>query len=144
MTLRTICTAALALTLAGGAAESQVWKKGEASRDRYERDRYERARRAHVDNGRKVPPGLAKKGGLPPGQAKKYYRTDRGALVLRDAFGRRGYTVVRTARDGDVRYVYYRPRGGSLRRAAVRPGRERLVFVNVPDAVLREVVARLY
>lgn len=134
-TLRTICTAAVVLSLAAGSAEGQVWK---------ERRSDDRPRAGRVSNGKKVPPGLAKKGGLPPGQAKKLYRPDYGATVLRDVFGRRGYTVVRTARSGDVRYVYYRSGRGPVRRAAVRPGRERLVFVDVPQVVLREVVARLY
>ena len=91
-----------------------------------------------------TPPGLAKKGGLPPGQAKKIYRADDGVVVLRDVFGRRGYTVVRTRADGDARYVYYGLGDGPIRRAVVRPGEERLVFANVPTTLLREVVARLY
>jgi hypothetical protein len=64
--------------------------------------------------------------------------------VLRDIFGQHGYTVVRTASDGDSRYVYYRLRDGAVRRAIVTPGPERLSFRNVPDALLREVLARLY
>ncbi len=95
-------------------------------------------------NGSKVPPGLAKKGGLPPGQAKKLYRADDGVVVLRDVFGRNGYTVVRTSADGDRRYVYYRAADGDLRRAVVYPGTERLAFDNVPSALLRQVLARLY
>jgi hypothetical protein len=95
-------------------------------------------------NGQKVPPGLAKKGGLPPGQAKKLYRADDGVVVLRDVFGRNGYTVVRTEPDGDARYVYYRTRDGDVRRAVVRPGDDRLSFSNVPSDLLRQVVARLY
>jgi len=91
-----------------------------------------------------TPPGLAKKGGLPPGQAKKIYRPDEGVVVLRDVFGRNGYTVVRTAPYGDARYVWYRTSDGVLRRAIVRPGTERLSFTNVPALVLREVLARLY
>ena len=92
----------------------------------------------------KVPPGLAKKGGLPPGQAKKIYRADDGVVVLSDIFGRHGYTVVRTASSGNTRYVYYRFRNGTTHRAIVVPGAERLAFRNVPDALLREVLARLY
>ena len=95
-------------------------------------------------NGHKVPPGLAKKGGLPPGQAKKLHRADDGVVVLRDVFGRNGYTVVRTSADGDRRYVYYRAADGDVRRAVVYPGTERLTFQNVPDALLRQVLARLY
>jgi hypothetical protein len=92
----------------------------------------------------KVPPGLEKKGGLPPGQAKKIYRADDGVVVLRDIFGQHGYTVVRTANSGDSRYVYYRLRDGAVRRAVIIPGPERLTFRNVPDVLLREVLARLY
>jgi hypothetical protein len=90
-----------------------------------------------------TPPGLAKKGGLPPGQAKKY-RPDDGVVVLRDVFGRNGYTVVRTATNGDARYVWYRTSDGVLHRAIVSPGTERLSFTNVPALVLRQVLARLY
>ena len=92
----------------------------------------------------KVPPGLAKKGGLPPGQAKKLYRADDGVGVLRDVFGRHGYTVVRTTNNGDARYVYYRLGDGSVRRAIVMPGSPRLRFRNVPDALVREIYSRLY
>ena len=92
----------------------------------------------------KIPPGLEKKGGLPPGQAKKIYRADDGVVVLRDIFGQHGYTVVRTANSGDSRYVYYRLRDGAVHRAIVTPGAERLTFRNVPDLLLREVLARLY
>jgi len=64
--------------------------------------------------------------------------------VLRDIFGQHGYTVVRTAGSGDARYVYYRMRDGATRRAIVTPGPDRLSFRNVPDALVREVLARLY
>ena len=92
----------------------------------------------------KVPPGLEKKGGLPPGQAKKIYRADDGVAVLRDIFGQHGYTVVRVTNSGESRYVYYRLREGVVRRAVVIPGPERLTFRSVPDLLLREVLARLY
>jgi hypothetical protein len=94
---------------------------------------------------RRIPPGLAKKpGGMPPGQYKKMYGTDHGAGVLRDVFGRRGYTVVRSAHQGESEYVYYRLRDGSVRRAVVSPGADRLRFSNVPSSLLSEVMARLY
>lgn len=134
-TIRTLCTAAVIIGLTAGTADGQIWQQ---------RGSQDRRAPARAEQGRKVPPGLAKKGGLPPGQAKKLYRTDQGARVLRDVLGRRGYTVVRTTRSGDIRYIYYRTRSGPVRRAAVRPGRERLIFVDVPQLVLREVVARLY
>lgn len=96
------------------------------------------------DNGRRVPPGLAKKpGGMPPGQYKKYRSLD-GANVLRDVLINRGYTVVRTSPYGESQYVYYRTPNGAVRRAVVRPGANRLSFGNVPDALVREVLARLY
>ena len=92
-----------------------------------------------------VPPGLAKKpGGMPPGQYKKVYSTHQGASILSDVLGRRGYTVVRTADAGSSRYVYYRDGNGSVRRAVVSPGTERLRFTNVPDRMLSEVLARMY
>jgi len=87
---------------------------------------------------------LEKKGGLPPGQAKKIYRADDGVAVLRDIFGQHGYTVVRVTNSGESRYVYYRLREGAVRRAVVIPGPERLTFRSVPDLLLREVLARLY
>jgi hypothetical protein len=119
---RIVCAAAIALRLLGGVAQAQGKGKGNGG----------------------VPPGLAKKGGLPPGQAKKLYRPDEGVVVLRDVFSRHGYRVIRTVNDGDARVVYYRLGNGSLRRAIVRPGTEQLVFVNVPDVLLREVLIRLY
>lgn len=95
-------------------------------------------------NGRRVPPGLAKKpGGMPPGQYKKRYGTTQGVSVLSEILGQRGYTVVRTVPAGESRYVYYRASDGSVRRAIVSPGREQLTFTNVPADLLREVLARL-
>jgi len=119
---RVLLTATIALCLVGGSAHAQGRGRGS----------------------QKIPPGLAKKGGLPPGQAKKIYRANDGVDVLRDVFGQHGYTVVRTANDGESRYVYYRFRKGTVRRAIVRPGTERLSFRNVPESLLREVLARLY
>jgi hypothetical protein len=118
--LRIICTSATAVCLIGGVAHAQGRGNGG------------------------VPPGLAKKGGLPPGQAKKLYRPDEGVVVLRDVFSRHGYRIIRTANDGDARIVYYRLGNGSLRRAIVRPGTEQLIFVNVPNVLLVEVMGRLY
>lgn len=88
-----------------------------------------------------TPPGH---GGTPPGQLKKMYRTDDGLWVLRDVLRDRGYTVTRLSRSNDHRYVYYRLPDGTIRRAVVQPGTDRLQFANVPDIVLREVIARLY
>lgn len=96
-------------------------------------------------NGRKVPPGLAKKPGqMPPGQYKKRYGTNDGATVLGDIMRRRGYDVQRIVASGDSRYVYYRTPDGLDRRAIVSPGTDRLVFRNVPQTLLQEVLARLY
>jgi hypothetical protein len=97
-----------------------------------------------VEPGRKVPPGLAKKGGLPPGQAKKIYNVNDGVGVLRDVFINHGYTVSRVARYNDGQYVYYRGTDGRIHRAFVGPGTDQLHFSNVPSAILREVLARLY
>jgi len=93
----------------------------------------------------KVPPGLAKKPGqMPPGQYKKRYGTSEGADVLGGVLRRRGYSVLRVVPTGDSRYVYYRLRDGSERRAIVSPGTDRLVFRNVPASLLQEVLAALY
>lgn len=91
-----------------------------------------------------MPPGLAKTGGVPPGQLKKYYQPDEGVSVLDDVLGRHGYTVVRTVPSGAARYVYYRYHNGSVHRAIVRPNNHQLSFSNVPNALLREVIARLH
>jgi len=91
-----------------------------------------------------MPPGLAKKGGLPPGQAKKLYRATDGVVALREVFGRHGYTLVRTQPYGNSQYVYYRLGNGSVQRAVVVPGADRLAFQNVPQLLLQEVLARLY
>ena len=96
-------------------------------------------------NARNVPPGLAKKpGGMPPGQYKKLYRPNDGAIVLRDVLGQRGYPVTRMVNAGQSEYVYYRAPDGSIRRAIVSPGTNRLSFSNVPSSLLSEVLARLY
>jgi hypothetical protein len=108
-------------------------------RDRNDYDpRYDGSRKG-------VPPGLAKKpGGMPPGQYKKLYDTHRGASVLSDVLGRRGYPVVRSADAGTSEYVYYRDHDGRIRRAIVSPGTDRLRFSNVPSSLLSEVISRLY
>ena len=104
---------------------------------------HDRNRDVFVD-GRRIPPGLAKKpGGMPPGQYKKRYGTTQGVTVLSDILGQRGYTVIRTVPAGESRYVYYRASDGTVRRAIVSPGREQLTFTNVPADLLREVLARL-
>jgi hypothetical protein len=123
-TTRVICGAAMALAMLASAGSAEAQGRG---------------------NSHGTPPGLAKKGGLPPGQAKKIYRPDDGVVVMRDIFGRYGYTVVRVDPYGTSRYVYYRkgPRG-RVYRATVRPGTEQLLFQNVPEVVLREVINRLY
>jgi hypothetical protein len=140
--------ATLALALAGTA---QAQGKGNGKAKHADKDKHEAVRRANGDvvvvpgNGRKVPPGLAKKPGqMPPGQYKKIYGTGDGASVLSDIFRRRGYTVTRLVPSGDSRYVYYRSPDGIIRRAIVSPGSERLSFTNVPAAILQEVLSRLY
>ena len=141
--LRSLGVGLTGLCLTFGTTQAQ----GKGHKDR-ERDRHRGREQYQVPPGLarqgKIPPGLAKKGGLPPGQAKKLYRADDGVVALRDAFGRHGYTVVRTANSGNTRYVYYRSRNGSVQRAIVMPGSERLRFRNVPDALVREIYSRLY
>jgi hypothetical protein len=93
---------------------------------------------------RKVPPGLAKKGGLPPGQAKKYYHPAEGIPVMRQVFLRHGYTVVRTQPYGTSQYVYYRQANGPIQRAVIVPGTSQLGFQNVPQTLVQEILSRLY
>ena len=114
-------------------------------RDRdWDRDR-KRDRKHRYQDGRKVPPGLAKKPGqMPPGQYKKRYTTSQGADVLGGILRRRGYPVTRISSADDSRYVYYRLPDGSVRRAIVSPGTERLGFSNLPGGLLQEVLAALY
>ena len=124
-------------------------RRGDDRRDREDHDySYDRARGGTPPGLAKkggLPPGLAKKpGGMPPGQYKKRYSTHQGASVLSDVLGRRGYRVVRTADAGNSEYVYYRDHDGTLRRAVVSPGTDRLRFTNIPDRMLSEVLARLY
>ncbi|MDQ6738634.1 MAG: hypothetical protein M3Z30_13170, partial [Gemmatimonadota bacterium] len=101
---------------------------------------------ATTNNGvhRNIPPGLAKKGGLPPGQAKKYYHTADGIPVMREVFLHHGYTVVRTQPYGTSQYVYYRQANGPIQRAVIVPGTTQLGFQNVPQALIQEIMARLY
>ena len=141
---RTLALALTALALAAGTAGAQGKGKGNGRGDDRGDHRGDDRRIVQGSASRRVPPGLAKKGGLPPGQAKKVYRTDDGVGALRDVFGRNGYTVVRTVSDGDTRHVYYRDGDGMVRRAVVSPGEDRLRFGNVPSDLLRQVVARLY
>ena len=148
--MKTVSAAVVGLCVVVGTSQAQG--KGHRERDRV-RERYPAppvvaGRGDEVPPGLAkkggIPPGLAKKGGLPPGQAKKLYRADDGVVVLRDVFGRHGYTVVRTTNSGNARYVYYRLRNGTVRRAIVMPGSDRLRFRNVPDGLVREIYSRLY
>jgi hypothetical protein len=162
--VRTLSFATVALLLASslqaqgrghgnGRSRAASGSQGNARDDR-DRDERDRDRgiyggvygdRTVYGNGRKVPPGLAKKPGqMPPGQYKKRYGTTQGASVLGDILRRRGYSVLRVAPSGDSRYLYYRQGDGGIRRAIVSPGADRLSFRNVPSLVLQEVLARLY
>ena len=167
--LRSITAATFALCLVTGSAAAQGKGHGkgqekgqEKGQDKDREKEQERGKRRdhndgdiripvvagnHVENRgdhRRVPPGLAKKGGLPPGQAKKMYRATDGVVVLRDVFGRHGYTVVRTQPYGTSQYVYYRLGNGLVQRAVIMPGTDRLAFQNVPQLLLQEVLSRLY
>lgn len=146
-----VAVAALFFASAGTAqAQGKGHGKGHEKREhdaRYENrsgddHRYDR----RYDQGRQsIPPGLAKKpGGMPPGQYRKLYNAGQGASVLSDVLGRHGYYVMRTADAGDSRYVYYRDRAGTVHRAIVSPGGDRLHFSSVPRSLLDEVIARLY
>lgn len=161
-----VAVASLVLIAASAGAQGKGHDKGDKGKDRdkgkversenddRDRDRrdirvgddnrdHDRNREVFVD-GRRIPPGLAKKpGGMPPGQFKKRFGTTQGVSVLSEILGQRGYTVVRTVPAGESRYVYYRASDGSVRRAIVSPGREQLTFTNVPADLLREVWARL-
>ena len=96
-------------------------------------------------NGVRVPPGLAKKPGhMPPGQYKRRYGTNHGAIVLGDIMRRRGYSGIRVVPSGLSQYVYYRSADGAQRHAIVSPGTDRLRFQNVPTTCLQDVLARLY
>lgn len=163
--VRLLAVTAAALSLAYGTADAQGKGKGN--------DKVKEKGRAHVNNDirhddietrrsdgrvivdrdgrivsgnrRKVPPGLAKKPGqMPPGQYKKRYGTREGATVLGDIFGRNGYEVQRITAAGQSQYVYYRLPDGSIQRAIVSPGTDRLRFSNVPATLLEEVLRRLY
>lgn len=129
---RMLCALAIMLGTAAGSADGQVWKRAAE----------ERRPAASDGRGREASPGQARKGG--PERARQRYRAEQGARVLREMLARRGYAVVRSSSRGDVRYVYYRARDGAVRRAAVRQGRDRLIFLDVPRQVLRDVLARLY
>ena len=161
--IRSVTSATFALCLLAGTAMAQGKghdkdkgkEKDKGGKEHEDRDRDKHEQRSNgdvnrtviVDNRavvRRVPPGLAKKGGLPPGQAKKYYRATDGVVILRDVFVRNGYTVVRTQPYGTSQYVYYRQGNGLVQRAIIVPGNDRLSFQNVPQLLLQEVLARLY
>lgn len=147
--VRSITAATFALCVVAGAAAAQGKGKGNDKDKDKHKDKDVKVVQVPVviqSNGtvRRVPPGLAKKGGLPPGQAKKLYRATDGVVVLRDVFGRNGYTVVRTEPYGTSQYVFYRRGDGAIQRAVIVPGTTRLSFQNVPQSLLQEILARLY
>ena len=137
----------------GGAAPRSTYdidrdRRRDDDRDRqrtYERDHGRNVYRDSYGNVGRVPPGLAKKPGqMPPGQYKKRYGANEGADVLGSIMRQRGYRVDRIVPSGESRYIYYRLRDGSERRAIVSPGADRLRFSNVPSSLLQEVLSRLY
>jgi hypothetical protein len=147
--LKSLTAATFALILVAGSAAAQG-KGHDKGQDKGKKSDHPNGDVRHSvvvsSNGayQRVPPGLAKKGGLPPGQAKKLYRATDGVVALRDVFGRHGYTVVRTQPYGNSQYVYYRQGNGLMQRAIIVPGTQRLTFQNVPQSLLQEVLARLY
>lgn len=147
--LKSLTAATFALCLVAGSAAAQ----GKGHDKGHDKDKQGDPAKGDVrhpvvvgSNGeyQRVPPGLAKKGGLPPGQAKKLYRATDGVVALRNVFGRHGYTVVRTQPYGNSQYVYYRQGNGLVQRAIIVPSAQRLTFQNVPQSLLQEVLARLY
>src|SRR5205085_12589874 len=101
---RTLALAAIGLTLVSADALAQG--KGHGKEKHKDKDRRDDVVRVESRGSVAVPPGLAKKPGhMPPGQYKKLYPTQ-GVTVLRDVFGRHGYTVVRTSPYGQSQYVY--------------------------------------
>jgi hypothetical protein len=142
-------TIAAALLMVAGAAQAQGKGHGDKGKDKVvvvQRSNGEVVAVPRHDVAvRKVPPGLAKKPGMmPPGQYKKLYTTSQGADVLSSVFRRHGYTVTRIVPSGTSRYVYYRLRNGREHRAIIRPGTDRLSFVNVPSSLLSQVLSSLY
>ncbi len=162
--VKSIAAAAFAVCLIAGSASAQGKGHDKDKGDKGKGDDKHQAEGRHEDNDqhegdrrhdevvrvanngvyRKVPPGLAKKGGMPPGQAKKYYRSVQGVPVMREVFLRHGYTIVRTQPYGTSQYVYYRQANGPIQRAVILPGTTQLGFQNVPQQLLQEILARLY
>lgn len=160
---RALSLAFMALVVAGGVAQAQGKGKGKGGghdndkgksgavvRGNVDRDNERAAEPQRTGTGRGTgygvagtPPGLAKKpGGMPPGQYKKY-SPDQGVGILSEILRRHGYSVVRTSSRGDSRYVYYRTSGGTLRRATVAPGSDRLNVSNLPNPIMREMLSKI-
>jgi len=151
-TIRNLAVAAAALAIFTGSAGAQGRGHGKGNKGA-SAEKGDKSRSTVISGGdvvvvhhdRRVPPGLAKKPGqMPPGQYKKMYTVNEGTNVLRDVFGRHGYTVTRVVPSGTSRYVYYRRPDGQVVRAVVSPGTDRLGFVNVPSLILNELLTRLY
>lgn len=85
------------------------------------------------------------------GKGKPYAVSgDKAMSVTRTVLERQGYEVVRVARDGDVRVVYYRRgnngRGkgkGPMERMVIRTVERKIVFEEVPSAILVDIDLRL-
>lgn len=82
---------------------------------------------------------------------KKYpVTTDRAIVVTREVLVRQGYEVVRIDTQGADQIVWYRRgsmgRGkgkGPLVKMVIRRAENRIVFVDVPDAILVDIDVRL-
>ena len=92
------------------------------------------------NNGRKVPPG----------QAKKVASPERAVSVARDVLVAQGFTVVRVEQLSGRQVVYYRRgnmgRGkgqGPLMKMYVRPTADRIVFEQAPPKALIEINLKL-
>lgn len=93
------------------------------------------------------PPGLEKKGGMPPGLAKK---REHAIYVTRDVLDRHGYAVVRVEEHGDARWIFYKPKHRKHARVSyliIRPDddyeEDRIVVVDAPRPVLLDINIQL-
>lgn len=85
------------------------------------------------------------------GKGKHYAVSgDKAMSVTRTVLERQGYEVVRVVRDGDTQVVYYRRgnsgrgRGkGPMERMVIRTVERRIVFEDVPSAILVDIDLKL-
>lgn len=92
----------------------------------------------------KQPPGSGNKAKL------KAVSTDDAVIVAREILGKHRYEIIRVDVVRDTRVIYYRlgNRGkgkgkGRLMKMIIRPGPERIVFIDAPRPVLVDINVRL-